>query len=143
MLFNHQALELMEKYKQYRGDSEAGGILLGSYRGQHIEVIYATPPGTQDIRTPNKFIRKCKSHKLAAHLNWINSNQTVTYVGEWHTHPQIVPQPSCIDYSNWNSNLPSDEIIVCIQGTQHLWAAECIPAKDNNKNILELIILPE
>lgn len=30
-----------------------------------------------------------------------NSNGTVGYVGEWHTHPEDVPKYSIIDLKNW------------------------------------------
>lgn len=124
VLFNQCALELFQKYIQHAGEYEAGGILLGCYRGPHIEIVSATPPGPDDIRAPFSFIRKCTSHKEEALKQWTQSDNTITYMGEWHTHPQSIPQPSPTDYTNWQRYLPNCDTIICIQGTTGLWVGE-------------------
>ena len=124
VLFNSLALELLHKFKQYAGENEAGGILLGCYRDPHIEVVSATPPGPGDIRRPFSFIRKCVSHKHEAYKQWNQSGKLITYIGEWHTHPQVIPEPSHVDYRNWLKYLPSCDTILCIQGIEELWVGE-------------------
>ncbi len=124
VLFNSLALELLHKFKQYAGQNEAGGILLGCYRDPHIEVVSVTPPGPGDIRRPLSFIRKCASHKREAYKQWNQSGKLITYIGEWHTHPQMIPQPSHTDYRNWLKYLSSCDTILCIQGIEELWVGE-------------------
>lgn len=126
VLFDSCVIKTLQEYKQYNGLNEAGGILLGSYRGPHIEIVFATPPGPCDIRSPSGFVRKCKTHKQEAYKQWKQSNQLITYIGEWHTHPQQTPKPSSTDYTNWHNNLPDQDTVLCIQGTENLWVGENI-----------------
>jgi integrative and conjugative element protein (TIGR02256 family) len=124
ILINKKVLDLLNQYKQHNGKYEAGGILLGCYRGHHIEVIHATPPGPNDIRKPYRFIRKCPSHAIEALKLWEQSHETITYLGEWHTHPEAMPQPSGIDHANWEKYIHMMDCIFCIQGIDDLWVGE-------------------
>jgi integrative and conjugative element protein (TIGR02256 family) len=76
---------------------EAGGILIGSYRGPHIEISDCTTPLSGDIRKPYLFDRRDPGHQAAALRAWRASGKTATFIGEWHTHPQDDPAPSGID----------------------------------------------
>jgi integrative and conjugative element protein (TIGR02256 family) len=80
---------------------EAGGILLGSYRGPHVEIIGCTTPLPRDRRFWNLFDRKDPGHREEAVRCWQQSGKTVTFVGEWHTHPEATPSPSFVDRSTW------------------------------------------
>lgn len=138
VLFNSHTLELLHKFKQYSGKNEAGGILLGSYRDPHIEVVFATLPGPDDIRRPFSFIRKCASHKREALKQWNESDKSITYIGEWHTHPQLIPQPSRTDYKNWLKYLPCCDTVLCIQGTTELWVGESSSNKTKVQTIYKI-----
>lgn len=83
------------------GSLEAGGILLGSYRGPHIEIIQCTSPLPKDQRAPFRFYRRDPGHDIAARTAWKRSKRTVTFVGEWHTHPEDDPKPSEVDRNTW------------------------------------------
>lgn len=85
------------------GGVECGGILLGSYRGPHIEVVDFTQPGPDDEATLSSFKRKDSKHQDAATKAWHLSNRKQTYVGEWHSHPFGQPVPSSTDKSVWRS----------------------------------------
>lgn len=80
---------------------EAGGILLGVYRGNDIEVLGRTLPGPEDTRTRFSFVRQDISHQVAASEAWKISGRTQTFVGEWHTHPMGGLAPSSVDITNW------------------------------------------
>jgi integrative and conjugative element protein (TIGR02256 family) len=80
---------------------EAGGILLGSYRGPHIEVVQCTTPMRKDARTRFGFIRRDPGHQRAADSAWRASGRTINFVGEWHTHPEDHPRPSNVDRNTW------------------------------------------
>ena len=84
------------------GEPERGGILLGCHRGPHLEITDFTEPGLNDLASLSSFTRVDKNHQQAATEAWIQSNETVTYVGEWHSHPFGPPQPSSLDHKNWN-----------------------------------------
>lgn len=82
---------------------EVGGIILGSYRGPHIEVVDLTEPGPSDISSNFTFTRRDPVHQNSAMRAWIKSIGTVTYLGEWHTHPAGGPTPSALDLENWRA----------------------------------------
>jgi len=85
-----------------RGKSEIGGILIGSYRGPHLEITSQTEPGPGDTSTRTSFVRCDRRHQRAATDAWHRSKQTQTYVGEWHSHPLGSPKPSHIDENAWS-----------------------------------------
>jgi hypothetical protein len=43
-------------------DREAGGVLLGRYRGPHIEIMSCTTPLPEDLRTRFGLVRQDKGH---------------------------------------------------------------------------------
>lgn len=87
---------------------EAGGILLGAYRGPHLDVTAATVPMPRDRRTPILFDRRDPGHAQAATSAWRESGGTTTYVGEWHSHISGDAQPSSIDLATWRDVLASN-----------------------------------
>jgi integrative and conjugative element protein (TIGR02256 family) len=82
---------------------EAGGVLLGLRRGQHIEVVEASAPSVFDERGRFSFVRKSAKHQKLARARWEQSNGTIDHVGEWHTHPQRHPSPSFLDVKEWQA----------------------------------------
>lgn len=97
-----QPLEVFSRYIQLGIDSkEAGGILLGHVRGEHLEIIEATEPSFWDKRFRFLFERMPFFHHQLAMKRWKESNGVVRYIGEWHTHPQSYPSPSSIDLNEW------------------------------------------
>jgi len=110
-----------------RNMPETGGILIGSYRGPHVEVSDRTEAGLSDKRSLTSFLRQDQHHQTAATAAWSASQATKTYVGEWHTHPFGEPHPSMLDQSTWRSvvkrlRAPCVFIIV----SPSAWAVFCI-----------------
>ena len=83
------------------GQPEAGGILLGAYRGPDIEATGLTRPGPTDVRRLHSFTRADPLHETANVRAWERSGGTISYVGEWHTHPAGGITPSSIDVRSW------------------------------------------
>ncbi|PJJ18876.1 integrative and conjugative element protein (TIGR02256 family) [Janthinobacterium sp. 67] len=97
-------LEVFARHVQLIGSSrESGGILLGRVRGSNLEIIEATVPSRFDERFPFLFIRKARQHRQIADERWRCSGGTVRYLGEWHTHPEELPQPSSVDLVEWRT----------------------------------------
>ena len=77
-----------------RRDLEAGGQLFARIEDARIVVIEATGPRAGDRRTrtsyvPNRAAERAEiADRHAAGLH---------FVGDWHTHPDRVPQPSGLD----------------------------------------------
>lgn len=80
---------------------EHGGILIGSYRGPHIEVTELTRPGPADLSGRYRFVKRDALHQRAATYAWQNSGAKDTYIGEWHTHPIGEPSASSVDTRSW------------------------------------------
>lgn len=80
---------------------EAGGILIGAYRGPHVEIAACTTPMPNDRRLWNLFDRKDLGHGERAMQHWRENRRTLTFVGEWHTHPEPAPKPSYVDLNTW------------------------------------------
>ena len=93
--------------------NEFGGILLGSYHNKHklatIEKIispksYKSSP-TNFEREPNGLNTKIKRE-------FIKSEGKTIYLGEWHSHPDMMPIPSDTDIRAMQSIANSTSIMV-------------------------------
>lgn len=107
--------------------TEAGGIFIGYYRGIHIEVVSCTTPYPRDQRTPILFDRKDPRHQKEVLKHWKSSGNTLTYVGEWHTHPENVPTPSSRDLKTWKNIIHKHRpfpIFFLICGSEGKWCGQ-------------------
>lgn len=82
---------------------EAGGVLLGRHLigGADVVVDSATAPGAKDRRARFWFHRARRPAQEAVDRAWRESKGVVNYLGDWHTHPERVPSPSCVDRRDW------------------------------------------
>ena len=106
---------------------EGGGVMLGRYiiDSQDVVIDKISFPMPGDRATRSTFFRKKKAHQQIIEREWEDSNHTCTYLGEWHTHPEQCPSPSCIDEFNWKRKLKrdvfdSDFLFFLIAGTSEL-----------------------
>jgi integrative and conjugative element protein (TIGR02256 family) len=104
ILIDSAVLQGMAMFRQ-RGpsDPEAGGILLGMRRAEHLHCTAFTCPGPQDRRARTEFHRARGFHQAHALRHWNESKGLVDYLGEWHTHPERRPSPSGVDRREWQS----------------------------------------
>lgn len=101
--FSDQVLKTFNDYIQSKStDSEAGGLLLGTVHGDNILVSEATTPTEWDERLRYFFERMPFGHSEIALARWQASQGFTRYLGEWHTHPEELPQPSHLDRSEWS-----------------------------------------
>jgi integrative and conjugative element protein (TIGR02256 family) len=106
--FSDQAISVFGQYVQRRArDREAGGVLLGRRVIQSNDVVIdeATEPAPDDSRARFRFFRRAEPAQKAVDRVWANSDGTVNYLGEWHSHPEDVPTPSGLDLSSWRETL--------------------------------------
>ncbi len=95
IIISDVVLEKMFRYQQLRdSDLEAGGQLFARFEGQDTYILDATPPKPTDKRgrhsfRPNKWLQKLeiRAKRLCAQH----------FVGDWHTHPELIPSKSPID----------------------------------------------
>jgi integrative and conjugative element protein (TIGR02256 family) len=117
-------LTRLYQYRQLKfWHREKGGIFLGRYRGQYIEVTDITLPQHDDICGRFFFNRCSPLHQQTAYTQWQNSSSEITYVGEWHTHPEQIPNPSTQDITEWQSKLSGslESMLLCIIGQSTDW----------------------
>lgn len=121
------------------GIDEDGGIFLGSYRGPHIEILNITRSGPADKRDRYSFIRQDASHQRLATLAWKKSRETVTFVGEWHTHPSGRPIPSSIDAGSWATLVKrSREPMVFVVVAPKAWSAYIVGTNGDHRHAIAL-----
>jgi integrative and conjugative element protein (TIGR02256 family) len=124
VILSDQVTQVLMRYRQrFPWQTEAGGILLGRRRGNHIEVVEATEPTRLDRRAPYLWEREVSGHAQAATGAWRLAAGTVDYVGEWHTHPQRVPTPSSLDRREWHKLAqarPKTSLVAVVVGTRNL-----------------------
>lgn len=125
ILIEQHVMDQIGPFRQVEiASSEAGGILLGFRRGSHLHVTDLTLPGSEDKRTRTSFYRSAVRHQKIAMSRWLESNGTMGYLGEWHTHPQRNPSPSPIDIREWKvilSNEPQHMVFVIAGNDDKNW----------------------
>ena len=114
---------------------ESAGFLLG-YQNKttnNITISDYTVPQSKDVRT--NFFCKIKDAFHFSSLREKAKNQNF-YVGTWHTHPQAIPEPSSIDWRDWNDTISKDKsgtdyFFFIILGTVEfrIWAGNPISGK--------------
>jgi integrative and conjugative element protein (TIGR02256 family) len=132
--FGEQATATLNAFAQHHGDaSEAGGILLGRMIENSNDVVIdrVSTPGPRDRRRRHFFFRSRKRTQEIVDAAWVESNATTNYLGEWHTHPEETPSPSCIDKTNWirialNAKYETPLLVFVIVGTRDIRVWELV-----------------
>lgn len=98
IIFTDAVLGHFRKHSQSRiWRTEAGGQLFARFELPDIIVEEATGPRLCDLRTRFSF-----RPNRAAEQKEIDSRHKkgLHFVGDWHTHPEDIPQPSHLDISS-------------------------------------------
>ncbi len=124
LLVEPDVLARLAVYRQMKPNArEAGGILLGFRRGEHLHVSEATEPQAVDIRSRFGFHRRAKHHQAIALERWAATGRKMDYLGEWHTHPEHQPVPSGIDVRHWREICQTRTVpmVFIILGMSDVW----------------------
>lgn len=124
LLVQRQVLDEISAYARNVSPTlEAGGLLLGYRRYQHIHVMTATFPGKTDECRPHLFGRRDPSHQDIATFEWKHSGRKMDWVGEWHSHLEPVPSPSTVDAKSWANQVfrRQANMAYVIVGTEGCW----------------------
>ena len=90
----------------------------------HLHVSKMTTPQPGDTQHRYGFQRQAQRHQQIALEQWKAERETMDYIGEWHTHPEIEPTPSSIDTREWRKicRARSEPMVFLIAGTCNvLW----------------------
>ena len=101
--------EEMDKWLQDSAEKkEAGGYIVGYQDGRtkNISLECISHPYILDIQTTLSFSMKDPRHEIFLMKHFKKKS---FYMGVWHTHPQMVPEPSIIDWKDWYETLETDK----------------------------------
>lgn len=148
VLLSESPANTLKKYIQVQmHDSEAGGMLLGRLilESNDLVVDEATEPNKRDRRSRFFFWRSKKDAQKRIDDAWARTNQTRVYLGEWHTHPEDDPTPSCIDLKNWRrivreARFEQESLLFLIAGRERIRLWEL---GKGEKAPIQLVPLPE
>ena len=125
ILLDADVIDRLMQFRQLSLSSpESGGILMGYRRGNHLHVAAMSSPQPGDRQHRFGFHRRAESHQRIARRHWNAQQQTMDYLGEWHTHPEVNPTPSSIDTGEWRKLCASKTVpmLFVIVGTEHaMW----------------------
>jgi integrative and conjugative element protein (TIGR02256 family) len=123
-----EALQILDSYIQRKlNDPESGGIILGKITAEHIQVQRLSIPTELDKCSRTHFERHRLSAQIVINYEHANSYGQVTYLGEWHTHPEDHPTPSGIDMKMIKQQFVQNKnntefLLLLIQGRKSLFA---------------------
>lgn len=110
LIIVERALEQMQAYVQRRRwNTEAGGVLLGRHLLDSLDAVVdeVTTPQCGDRRSRFGFFRSAR-HEYIARKRWTEQQNTLAYLGLWHTHPEPDPSPSGVDRGDWSQAVSGD-----------------------------------
>ena len=95
--FSRNVIDMFQSEIDKYGTIETGGVMLGYVTNETIYVEKVSNGGSKAVheylyfRADNNFIEMFIDMEIA------NSGGKLRYLGEWHTHPEIIPNPSDLD----------------------------------------------
>lgn len=116
LVIEQSAIDELNKYQQGQQDSENGGILLGKVKKDDSEIIITniSHPSSQDQKGRFFFIRSKTAAQKTINKYWKTTNGVITYLGEWHSHPEKSPTPSLDDKNVLTESLKENFIHIDI-----------------------------
>ena len=95
LIFSDEVLRVFNDSRQDLDHKpETGGQLFANIGEKTINIVLATLPTANDVQSRYGFIR---DQTLEQRAIIEQKKRGLDYVGDWHTHPQMVPYPSGID----------------------------------------------
>lgn len=108
VVLSGKALATMERHRQLRDrDPEAGGMLFARITAEEIRIEEATEPRRTDRRWRFGFWPCTKTQQQVIDARF---KAGLHFVGEWHTHPELHPNPSTLDFTSMER---------CFLGSRH------------------------
>jgi integrative and conjugative element protein (TIGR02256 family) len=100
--------EMYQWIQDADGKPESGGYIVGYQHKEtgHISLETVSHPYTLDTKSRIRFNIKDPRHILF--LKKAERNNSY-YMGVWHTHPQMIPCPSSIDWKDWTDSLKKEK----------------------------------
>lgn len=109
---------------------ETGGVLMGWHRPERAEVVvvHAVGPGPDAQHEGVRFTPDNNHHVTSVGDVYRRSGRKVTYLGDWHSHPNGITQPSRVDQRTLAriadhppSRCPDPVMLLLAGSAQHGW----------------------
>jgi integrative and conjugative element protein (TIGR02256 family) len=97
LIFTDEVIDHFRRFQQTRfWHCEAGGQLFAEIDGDKIQVVEATGPRSTDFRARTRYEpdRVAEQQEIDQRFPFNRH-----FIGDWHTHPEEIPQPSLLDLS--------------------------------------------
>ena len=132
IVFSGNVIEVISSQIKKFGWRETGGVLLGYLDNGVLNVEKASAPGPKATHEPEYFRADANYIDMFIDMEIANSGGRLRYLGEWHTHPQIEPYPSKIDFISLSEIAAScdDFVVMLIVG-----AVQYVPEKFSKQHI--------
>lgn len=101
-----EVIDALKSYAQRDGD-ELCGVLTGIKVNEKTYRICKVSPPCVKSHSRCGCERDAEKANLFITEDYEASEQTRTYIGEWHTHPENAPIPSSVDYHSIENNFYS------------------------------------
>ena len=109
--FSGETISILQEFTQHKKKQpEAGGIILGKSDGDEIDILKLSTPTELDKASRFNFERHRLSAQIVINYEFYNSSGKITYLGEWHTHPEDFPSPSGRDIKMIGQQLKGNKI---------------------------------
>jgi integrative and conjugative element protein (TIGR02256 family) len=90
----HESVKLIEAEIAKTRPFETGGVIVGRIRDEVITIDNLSGPGPNALHEIDYFQADANYVDMFIDLHYANSNGESRYLGEWHCHPQVQPEPS-------------------------------------------------
>jgi integrative and conjugative element protein (TIGR02256 family) len=145
LVLSRAVLKHFEKHKQTRASSlEAGGQLFARLSTlPEVIVEQATGPRRSDFRTRTLYIPDRSAEQPEIDY-W--HKKGLHYVGDWHTHPELIPNPSIDDTESIHESFVKSKhslhgFLLIIVGTS-AFPSGLYVSLNNEKSELSLACIP-
>lgn len=91
------------------GKNEVGGVLMGYRSASDIVIVDVVGPGPAASLKPRRFVPDARWQNEEIARIYEDSGRIHTYLGDWHTHPGMLPYPSSRDKSTLKKIAESPE----------------------------------
>lgn len=100
IIYNNQLFTFFQSEVEKYPFLETGGVLLGFLKNKTIFIEKASGPGKVALHEPYYFRADPNYVSMFIDMEIANSQCKLRYLGEWHSHLQIEPDPSTIDLAS-------------------------------------------
>lgn len=123
VIFSVAVMEFLRGQRQMKaGAVERGGVLLGTLHPETKTIVVTKAvPSVRASASTHSIEPNLPELQRKIEKEWEKGGRLVTYLGDWHTHPEPFPAPSWTDRCTFTQNyfkssISSDHMLYAIVG---------------------------